>query len=313
MSNLALTMRPETLDQLIGSEHIKKALKSFAEKNNWPNVFLLQGPPGTGKTTLALIIAEMCGADSSAIHEINAAKDNGVDAARALEDLSSSSPLTGQRRVIILNEAHALTPQAQNALKDPMEKGNCVWVLTTDKPDKLEPAIKSRAAAATFELKPLNKAQIWDLVDHASNGRLVQHDATLLTEFLLKHGITSPREILGVLDQHLAGVPIEEAIHGSEHEPLYPEVASAVLSGNWTKTSGLLKQIKTADYRAMVAVVSAKLGWALLDEGFGPRADAIAACLVGLGNAAFADGVAFASLKGLLYKATKVLQEGGRK
>ena len=71
------------------------------------------------------------------------------------------------------------------------------------------------------------------------------------------------------------------------------------------KTSGLLKQVKTADYRAMVAVVSAKMSWALLDEQIGPRGDAIATCLVGLGANQFADGVAYSALKGLLYKCAK--------
>ena len=62
MSNLALTLRPESLDQVLGQESIKRALKSFADKDNWPNVILFYGPPGTGKTTLALIVAKLAGA-----------------------------------------------------------------------------------------------------------------------------------------------------------------------------------------------------------------------------------------------------------
>ena len=51
MSNLALTLRPEKLEDIIGQDAAKKAIKSFAEKDNWPSVFLFYGPPGTGKTT----------------------------------------------------------------------------------------------------------------------------------------------------------------------------------------------------------------------------------------------------------------------
>jgi len=178
-----------------------------------------------------------------------------------------------------------------------------VWVLTSSEPDKIPAAIRSRCSAATFELKPLNREELETLAQRTG----VTSRGCDAAEFLWKHGITSPREILGVLDQYLSGVPLEEAVHGSEHEPLYGEVAKAVLSGNWTKTSGLLKQIKTADYRAMVAVVSAKLKWALLDSEPGPRADGLAACLVGVGNASFADGVAYGSLVGLLYKTAKVM------
>jgi hypothetical protein len=307
MSNLALDLRPSELSQIIGQDHAKRAIKSFIEKDNFPNVFLFIGPPGTGKTTLAQIVAKAAGGDESCIHEINGSDKNGVDDARELTDMAASSPLSGRRRVFIINEFHQMTTNAQDALKDPMEKTPALWVLTTDRPEKISAAIKSRASAATFELKPLTDSQLCEL--------LAKIDPKLLKDsvgkFLWDHGVTSPREVLGVVDQYLSGVPLEECIHGSEHEPLYPEVATAVLSGNWNKTASLLKQIKTADYRAMVAVVSAKLSWALLDEGVGPRADSIATCLVGLGNAAFADGVAYSSMKALLYKCAKTL--GGNK
>jgi energy-coupling factor transporter ATP-binding protein EcfA2 len=304
MSNLALDLRPFRLEDVLGQESTKRAIKAFAEKDSWPNVFLFYGPPGTGKTTLARIVAQLAGAEGDGLLEINASDANGVDAARELAETSGSRPFSGRRRVIILNEFHQYTGPAQNVLKDPMEKSDTIWILTTDKPEKVEPAIKSRAAAATFELKPLNDSELCAL--------LTKIDPKLLKDsvgkFLWEHGVRAPREILGAVDQYLSGVPIEDCIHGSEHEPLYPEIATATLSGNWTKTSGLLKQVKTADYRAMVAVVSAKMSWALLDEQIGPRADSIAACLVGIGVNQFADGVAYASLKALLYKCCKTLK-----
>ena len=304
MSNLSLDLRPFRLEDVLGQESTKRAIKAFAEKDSWPNVFLFYGPPGTGKTTLARIVAQLAGAEGDGLLEINASDANGVDAARELAETSGSRPFSGRRRVIILNEFHQYTGPAQNVLKDPMEKSDTIWILTTDKPERVEPAIKSRAAAATFELKPLNDSELCAL--------LTKIDPKLLKDsvgkFLWEHGVRAPREILGAVDQYLSGVPLEDCIHGSEHEPLYPEIATATLSGNWTKTSGLLKQVKTADYRAMVAVVSAKMSWALLDEQIGPRADSIAACLVGIGVNQFADGVAYASLKALLYKCCKTLK-----
>src|ERR1700677_4144869 len=134
-------MRPEKLEDVLGNENTKRAIAKFAETDNWPNVFLFYGPPGTGKTTLALIVAGLAGADGDGLHEINASSENGVDAARQLAETSASVPFMGKRRVIILNEFHSYTPPAQNALKDPMEKSPAMWILTTDRPDKIEPAI----------------------------------------------------------------------------------------------------------------------------------------------------------------------------
>ena len=307
MSNLALTLRPDSLDSFLGGDHIKKALKSFADKDDWPNVILFYGPPGTGKTTLALIVAKLAGAQDDGLREVNASADNGVDAARGWADLSSTRPFSGQRRVIILNEFDQATQPAQKSLKDPMEKNSTIWILTTQYINKIEPAILSRASAATFELKPLARSGISALVERALGSAKSELEKKNLTDSLIECEVFSPREILGVLDLTNAGVPFQEAVHGSEHEPLYPEIAKATLSGNWTKTAGLLKQVPTADYRAMVAVVSAKLSWALLDESIGPRGDSLATCLVGLGANQFADGVAYSSLKGLLYKACRAL------
>jgi energy-coupling factor transporter ATP-binding protein EcfA2 len=309
MSNLALTMRPERLEDVLGNDSVKRAIQSFADRNMWPNVFLLIGPPGTGKTTLALIIAKMAGADESGLLEINASDSNGVEYARQLGDISASRPFTGQRRVIILNEGHQLTPAAQDSLKDPMEKNESIWIITTDRPEKIQPAIKSRASAATFQLKPLNRGQIAELVLKAAPS-LASGTGVGLGDWFDSKGITSPREILGILDRHLAGIPLEDAVHGSEHEPLYSSVAKAIVAGDWAQTSGLLKNIKTADCRGMVAIVSAFLRSELLRVPVGVKGDGLAACLVGLDQTGFADGVAYGAVAGLFYKVCKVL--GGR-
>ena len=95
MSNLALDLRPDSLGSVIGNEYVKKAVQSFIDKKNFPNVILLVGPPGTGKTTLAEIIVKEAGCDVSAIHQINGSDKNGVEEARELAEISFSTPFIG--------------------------------------------------------------------------------------------------------------------------------------------------------------------------------------------------------------------------
>jgi len=156
-------------------------------------------------------------------------------------------------------------------------------------------------------LKPLNDSELCAL--------LTKIDPKLLKDsvgkFLWEHGVRAPREILGAVDQYLSGVPLEDCIHGSEHEPLYKDVAGAVLRGDWAKASGLLGQIKTADSRGLIAITSAFLRGELLKNPIGAKADALATCLVGLDSTGFADGVAYGAVTGLLYKTAKSINNIG--
>ena len=303
MSSLADDLRPQNLDSVIGQSAAVSAIRSFIKKGNFPNVFLFYGPSGVGKTTLAEIVVRAAGADDSCIHQINGSDKNGVDDAREMSEISESSPLSGQRRAFIINEVQRMTPNAQDCLLEPMEKSSAIWVLTSTDPSKISAAIRSRASAATFELKTLNDAQLCQLLEKV-DPKLLKDS---VGKFLWEHKITAPREILGVLDQYLAGVPLEECVHGSEHEPLYKDVAGAVLNGNWTKASAALAQIKTADARGLIGITSAFFRNELVKCPVGPRADALATCLVGLDQTGFADGSAYGAVTGLLYKATKAM------
>jgi DNA polymerase III gamma/tau subunit len=315
MAQLALDLRPQKLCDVLGADSAKRALQSFIDKDSFPNVFLFIGPPGCGKTTLAEIVADAVSgagavaADDGRVIQNNGSAENKVEDARKLIDISTSRPFNGRRRTIISNEFHMWTDSAQQAVKDTMEKSEAVWVLTTDTPEKISPAILSRSSAATFELKPLNRGQIADLVRRGAPNL----DCTQgIADFLDSKEIRSPREILGVLEQYLAGVPLEEAVHGAEHEPLYADIARALLRGDWSKTTGLLGKVKTADSRAMTSVVSAFLGSALLQENIGPRADALATCLAGLSNNQFVDGIAYAATKAYFYKTCKAISGANR-
>jgi replication-associated recombination protein RarA len=314
--NLAEKLRPANLDEIIGQEHVKKAVRSWIERDSFPRNILLTGPVGTGKSCFAEIISRACqgpeGWKGADIREINAGTVGKVDDARLLAEDSRSRPFTGQGRyrVFCLEEAHRMTDAAQDALLVPMEKNEyCVWILTSSEPKDLLPAIRSRCSAATFDLKPLNESQMISLAEKA----LVEFNpkgdwnSDEAAKWLYERDVRQPREILGVLDLWFSGVPLEEASQKAATEPLYRDICGAVLRGDWTKTSNLLSQVKTADSRGLASILSAFLRSEILKNTIGPKADAIAACLVGLDQTGFADGTAYGGTVGLLYKVCKTL------
>jgi hypothetical protein len=292
------------MDEVVGQEHVKKAVAGFEKAERWPKVFLFYGPPGTGKTTVAEILAAKLQPDPTYIFRSNASLANKVDDARELEEQSYSRPFNGIPAVFILNEFDRFTSEAQKGLKDPLEVSGSTFILTSNNPEKIDPAIKSRASAGTFEFNPLKKTELATLI---SKTAVLPEKVADAVDFLYTNGVTSPREIYGVLEQHATGVPLQACIHRSEHEPLYADIARSVLSGNWVKAAGLLKEVKTIDSRAMTGVLSVFLKNRLLDCEIGPQADALAACLVGIDNLGYADGTAYGAVVGLLYKTSKVV------
>ena len=319
MSNLAELMAPTRLEEVFGQDGAKRAIASWVAKDDFPRCQLYTGPVGTGKSTLAGIVARLAqgkdGWEDTDIREINAGTVGKVDDMRGLVKDSLSRPFIGRYRVFILEEAQRATDAAQDAILVPMERDqSTMWILTSSEPEKLLPAIKSRCAAATFEMKPLNQQKMIELCERAlvAVNPAGTWNSDEAAEFLYKKEVTSPREVLGCLDQWFSGVPLAEVVHNSIHEPLYADVARAVLRGDWTKATGFLGKIKTGDSRAMTSVVAAFLGSALLQENIGPRADALATCLVGLSNNQFVDGIAYAATKAYLYKTCRAISGANR-
>ena len=314
MPSLAEKIQPESLDQVLGQEPVKRAIASWIKKDDFPRCILFTGPVGTGKSTLARIVARSAqgpeGWEGADIRQINTGSVGKVDDMRNLLETTFSTPFIGRYRVLILEEFHRATDAAQDALLVPMETNqSTMWILTSSEPKNVLSSIKSRCSAATFELRVLHKEELWKLINWVGKGKI---DETKTAMFLWERNIRAPREVLGVLDQAIAGVPLEEISVGTEHEPLYKDIAGAVLSGNWTKASGLLAQVKTADSRGLTSVLSAFLRSELLKNPIGPRADSIATCLVGIDQTGFQDGTAYGAVTGILYKTAKLLSGGNK-
>lgn len=311
MNNLSIDLRPRTLDDVIGHDSIKAAIKKQIDSGSIPRAFMFSGPAGLGKTTLALIVARMIQGDISEdtaldITELNSADTNGVDDIRELVSSSAYRPLSGKYKVLILNESQMLTAAAQNVLLAPMEAENSstIWVLTTTDPTKIIAPLQDRCKH--FRLKPLSaEVEIAELVARAAAQLNVPYPSKITSDFVVQTvnaKIGSPRQIIQAYEKLVSGVPLKDCYTSDAHEPMYKDVALSVVRGDWNACRALLAQIQTADSKAMRNIVSGFLRSALIKTESGTKAAALATCLVGMGASGFEEGLSYSAVAGLFYK-----------
>jgi DNA polymerase-3 subunit gamma/tau len=140
--------RPNTFGEVVGQTKAVDAIKALLRApQGLPHAMLLAGPSGCGKTTLARILAHKLGCNGVPdLTEINAASARGVDTIRDIETSMRQSPMLGAARFWIIDEAHKLTNDAQNAFLKPLEEppGYAYFILCTTEPSKLIKTVLSR-------------------------------------------------------------------------------------------------------------------------------------------------------------------------
>ncbi|NOZ77006.1 MAG: replication factor C small subunit [Euryarchaeota archaeon] len=156
--------RPEKVGEIVGQKDVVERLKGYIQARNLPNM-LFAGPPGTGKTTSAVVVAkELFGSDwQSNFLELNASDERGIDIVRGkIKDFARTRSLGGEFKIVFLDEADALTKDAQHALRRTMEKysGTCRFILSCNYSSKIIEPIQSRCAL--FRFRPLAEDEIAD-------------------------------------------------------------------------------------------------------------------------------------------------------
>ena len=155
--------RPKNLDEVIGQRHVTERLKAYVETKNMPHL-LMTGPAGTGKTTCSLAMArEMFGDEwKGNFIELNASDERGIDVVRGkIKEFARTAPLgNAEFKIVFMDEADALTSDAQAALRRTMEKYSkiCRFILSCNYSSKIIDPIQSRCAV--FRFKPLSKDDV---------------------------------------------------------------------------------------------------------------------------------------------------------
>ncbi len=165
-SPLASRLRPRTLDEVVGQEHIigKGTLLYRAIKADKLQSILFYGPPGTGKTTLAKVIANTTSAE---FRQINATSSGKKDMEEVVDEAKKTLAMYGKRTILFVDEIHRFNKAQQDYLLPFVEDGTVVLVgATTENPYfEVNRALLSRSII--FELKPLSTENIKELLRRA--------------------------------------------------------------------------------------------------------------------------------------------------
>ena len=239
---LARSWRPKTFTQLVGQDHVVKALTHALDQGRLHHAWLFTGTRGVGKTTIARILAkalnctgpdgkgkmtsEPCGKCPACVEidegrfvdyiEMDAASNRGVDDMAALLEKAAYAPSSARFKVYMIDEVHMLSTQAFNSMLKMLEEPppHVKFILATTDPQKIPVTILSRCLQ--FNLKQMPVALIIEHLEKVLAAEKVSYEPVAL-RVLAKAAQGSMRDALSLTDQaiaYAAGAVNETAVRG---------------------------------------------------------------------------------------------------
>ncbi len=239
---LARSWRPKTFSELVGQDHVVKALTHALDQGRLHHAWLFTGTRGVGKTTIARIMAKAlnctgsdgsgkmtsdpCGKCPACLEidagrfvdyiEMDAASNRGVDDIAALLEKAAYAPSSGRYKVYMIDEVHMLTNHAFNAMLKTLEEPpeHVKFILATTDPQKIPVTILSRCLQ--FNLKQMPVPLIVEHLEKVLAAEKVEYEVNAL-RVLAKAAQGSMRDALSLTDQaiaYAAGKVTEESVRG---------------------------------------------------------------------------------------------------
>lgn len=278
---LARKWRPTTFDQLIGQEHVRKALTHALNTGRLHHAYLFTGTRGVGKTTIARILARCLNCETGVsatpcgecrncqaisdnrfvdLLEVDAASRTKVDDTRELLENVSYAPSQGRYKVYLIDEVHMLTTHSFNALLKTLEEPpeHVVFLLATTDPQKLLPTVLSRCLQ--FHLRDLGPDLIESHLEHVLSEEQVTFEKDALWH-LAKAGRGSVRDAMTLLDQAIAhgegSVSADNVIEmlGTQGVSEIPQLLSDIAAGQATDALSRISDLarETPDWMALIS------------------------------------------------------------
>lgn len=227
--------RPKKIQDCILPDSLKKTFQEYVNRKEIPNL-LFAGSAGVGKTTVARALCEEVGCDYIII---NGSDENGVDAVRVkIKNYASSMSLMGGRKVIILDEADYLTPNAQAILRAGIEEfaSNCSFIFTCNFKNRIIDPIHSRCTVIDFKpngSKAKMAAQFFQRVCDILNQENINYDKEVVAAVITKH-FPDNRRILNELQRYSVSGSIDKGILAAVSDVQIEELVKSLENKDFT-------------------------------------------------------------------------------